>query len=117
MNSEFRISNSESARRSKPLGRRSVRHFESLGFIRPSSFAIRVCALLSLFLLSPSARACSVCFGGTDTQLGRGMLAGVLVLLLVILSVLGGFVVLFVYLARRAAAMAALENQSTESKA
>jgi hypothetical protein len=74
------------------------------------------CALV-LFFAPHAAHACSVCFGGTDTQLGRGMLAGVLVLLLVVLSVLGGFVVLFVYLARRAAAMAALENQSTESKA
>jgi hypothetical protein len=33
-----------------------------------------------------------------------------------VLAVLGGFVALFIYLARRAAATAALENQSTESK-
>jgi len=44
------------------------------------------------------------------------MLAGVLVLLLVVLSVLGGFAALFIFLARKAAAVAALENQSTESK-
>ena len=76
-------------------------------------------ALLTGLLLfaPPAAQACSVCFGGSDSQLSRGMLAGVLVLLLVVLSVLGGFVALFVYLARRAAATAALDNQSTESKA
>ena len=69
-------------------------------------------------LLAPQAvRACSVCFGSSDSQLSQGMLAGVLVLLLVVLSVLGGFVALFVYLARRAAATAVLENQSSESKA
>jgi hypothetical protein len=72
--------------------------------------------LLAVLFAPRAAQACAVCFGNTDSQLSRGMLAGVLVLLLVVLSVLGGFVALFVYLARRAAATAALENQSTESK-
>ena len=75
-----------------------------------------VLLVLALLLAPHAAQACSVCFGG-DSQLSKGMLAGVLVLLLVVLSVLGGFVALFVYLARRAAAVAALENQSSESKA
>ena len=71
--------------------------------------------LLGVALLSAPnfAHACTVCFGNSDSKLTQGMLAGVLVLLLVVLSVLGGFVALFVYLARRAAATAALENQST----
>ena len=69
-----------------------------------------------LVIASPAAaRACSVCFGNSDSNLTQGMLAGVLVLLLVVLAVLGGFVALFVYLARRAAATA-LEDQSTEPK-
>ena len=69
-------------------------------------------------LLAPrAAHACAVCFGNSDSKLSQGMLAGVLVLLLVVLAVLGGFVALFIYLARRAAAVAALEKQSTESKA
>jgi len=71
---------------------------------------------LALICAPRNAHACAVCFGG-DSKLSQGMLAGVLVLLLVVLSVLGGFVALFIYLARRAAATAALENQSTESKA
>jgi hypothetical protein len=75
-------------------------------------------AFVFALLLAPrAAQACSVCFGNSDSQLTQGMLAGVLVLLLVVMSVLGGFVALFIYLARRAAATAALENQSTESKA
>jgi len=79
----------------------------------------KIIALLALALLfAPSAaHACTVCFGNSDSKLTQGMLAGVLVLLLCVISVLGGFVALFVYLARRAAATAALEGESTESKA
>ena len=74
--------------------------------------------LAAALLLAPgAAHACSVCFGNGDSKLSQGMLAGVLVLLLVVLSVLGGFVALFIFLARKAAAAAALENASTESKA
>jgi len=68
---------------------------------------------LTLFLAPSAAQACTVCFGNSDSKLTQGMLAGVLVLLLFILAVLGGFVALFVYLARRAAAFEALDNQST----
>jgi len=42
----------------------------------------------------------------------QGMLAGVLVLLLVVLGVLGGFVALFVYLARRSAAERSCEKMN-----
>ena len=72
---------------------------------------------LALLFTPRAAHACAVCFGNSDSKLTQGMLAGVLVLLFCVLSVLGGFVVLFVYLARRAAATAALENQSPEPKA
>jgi len=79
----------------------------------------KMTGLLALVLLSAphAAQACTVCFGNSDSKLTQGMLAGVLVLLLVVLSVLGGFVALFIFLARKAASAAALENQSTESKA
>ena len=113
MNSDFRFPNSETVRPSKWRQASSAFGWRDGVFTRHSSFVLRIFALLALFSFSPMASACSVCFGGTDSQLSRGMLAGVLVLLLVVLSVLGGFVVLFVYLARRAAATAALENQST----
>jgi hypothetical protein len=72
---------------------------------------------LALLFAPHAAQACSVCFGGSDSKLSQGMLAGVLVLLLVVLAVLGGFVALFIFLARKAAAAAALDNASTESKA
>ena len=70
---------------------------------------------LALLCAPRAAHACSVCFGNSDSKMSQGMLAGVLVLLFVVLSVLGGFAALFVYLARRAAATAALDNQSPES--
>ncbi len=72
--------------------------------------------MVALFCAPNAAHACTVCFGNSDSKLTQGMLAGVLVLLLVVMSVLGGFVALFIHLARRAAATAALESQSTESK-
>ena len=72
----------------------------------------------TLMALAPnSALACTVCFGATDSKLTAGMLAGVLVLLLVILSVLGGLVAFFVYLARRSAEMSTLEATAIEPKA
>lgn len=72
---------------------------------------------LALLGVPGTAHACAVCFGNSDSKLTQGMMAGVLVLLLVVLTVLGGFAALFIFLARRAATVAALEKQSTESKA
>jgi hypothetical protein len=107
MSFEFRIPNSESVTNRATAGGHFIRH---------SKFVVRNLLLSALLFASPALHACSVCFGNSDSKLTQGMLAGVLVLLLVVISVLGGFVVLFVHLARRAAAVAALENQSTESK-
>jgi hypothetical protein len=70
-------------------------------------------AVVALLCAPRAAHACSVCFGNSDSKLTQGMLAGVLVLLFFVLAVLGGFVALFIYFARRAAAIEALDNQST----
>lgn len=77
----------------------------------------RLIALLGLaaFFAPTAARACSVCFGNSDSQLTKGMHAGVLVLLFVVLAVLGGFAALFVHIARRSAA-AALEESSAKTE-
>jgi hypothetical protein len=66
-------------------------------------------------LMTTQAHACAVCFGNSDSKMTQGMMAGVLVLLLVVLAVLGGFAALFVCLARRAAAAAQVEKPA-ESK-
>ena len=73
--------------------------------------------VLALVLAPRAAEACTVCFGDSNSKLTQGMLAGVFVLLFCVLSVLGGFVALFIFLARKAAATEALDNASTESKA
>ncbi len=51
--------------------------------------------------------ACAACYGQSDSPLAEGMNMGVLFLLGVVTLVIGGFVTLFVMLARRAAAVAA----------
>lgn len=68
--------------------------------------------LLALFC-APHAQACAVCFGNSESKMTQGMLAGVFVLLFVVLAVLGGFVALFVHLARRSAAL----EKASQSKA
>lgn len=45
--------------------------------------------------------ACAACFGKSDSDLARGSFAGVLFLLGVVLTVMGGIAAFFIYLARR----------------
>ena len=60
-----------------------------------SSLVIRF--LSALLLLSPlTAQACAVCFGNKDSLQTKGTMAGVLFLLIVIMSVLAGFAVTFI---------------------
>ncbi len=73
---------------------------------RPALLHI-VAALLSVALLAPeSASACAACFGQSDSQLAVGLNWGISSLLAVVVFVLGGFAAFFIYLAKRAAAMA-----------
>lgn len=73
-----------------------------------------IALLFVIAAAAPQAQACAVCFGNSDSRMSQGMMAGVLALLMVVLAVLGGFVALFVHLARRSAAAAAeLEKEST----
>lgn len=109
MNCELQMTNDERAPGSKRASRFAIS-------ARHSSIVIRHCLPLALLFAPHAVQACSVCFGNNDSKMSQGMMAGVLVLLLVVLSVLGGFAALFVFLARKAAAAAALEHQSTESK-
>lgn len=57
--------------------------------------------LFSFYLSVPSAQACSVCFGDPDSDLTKGLNAGVLALLIVVSMVLAGFAAFFVFIARR----------------
>lgn len=53
---------------------------------------------------APSAFACAACFGQSDSRLAVGMNWGIFALLAVVGSVLSGFAVFGVYLAKRSAA-------------
>ena len=75
-------------------------------FERTSPGADRVAAALMALVLAPSGRACATCFGQSDSPLAEGMNMGILVLLGVILSVLLGVASFFVFVSRRAAAVA-----------
>ena len=52
---------------------------------------------------SPSALACTVCFGDPNSQMTKGMSFGIAALLLIITCVLCGVAGFFVYLAKRSA--------------
>ncbi len=61
-----------------------------------------------LFGLSvPAARACATCYGASDSPMAQGMNMGILTLLVVVATVLFGIVTFFIYVARKAAKMAA----------
>lgn len=54
-----------------------------------------------------TAHACAACYGQSDSPMAKGFNWGIVSLLAVVLSVLGGIAGFFFYLARRAAAQAA----------
>ncbi len=65
--------------------------------------AVLLGALLALGH-SPSSLACAVCFGQTDSPLGKGLHWGVFALLLCVFFMLSAFGAFAIYLARRSAA-------------
>lgn len=80
---------------------------------RLSSPARLATAVALAITASPAARACAVCFGRTDSPLGKGLHWGVLALLAVIFAMLAAFGAFAVFLVRRAAAVEA-ERRSEE---
>lgn len=67
-------------------------------------------------LLAPAANACAVCFGQTDSPLGKGLHWGVLALLAFIFAVLAVFGAFAIFLARRSALCEA-EQAAEEGRA
>ena len=61
-------------------------------------------ALLTLVMLGAprAALACPVCFGQSDAPMAKAMNVGIMLMLVVIVAVLGGFASFIVSLARRA---------------
>ena len=63
-----------------------------------------------LSFLPRCALACAACYGQSDSSLAQGMNWGILSLLGVIVSVLGGVAAFFVFLARRSALLERLSE-------
>ena len=59
--------------------------------------------------LTAAVVACTVCFGAEETSMIDGAKLGVLVLLVVLFAVQGGFVGFFLYLRKRAKRIAEIE--------
>lgn len=76
----------------------------------------RIKTVLITFLLlavtAPSALACAVCGGASDSPMAQGMNWGIFSLLAVIVPMLGLIACFFVFLARKAAQVAAAAEQS-----
>lgn len=70
---------------------------------------------LTALLLPLNGEACAVCFGATDSPLGKGLHWGVFVLLLIVTLVLSAFAAFAIYLVRRGAMVARDEARSNPS--
>ena len=75
-------------------------------------------ALLFALVATQSASACATCYGASDSPLAEGMNWGIMVLLGFVSFVLLGVSAFFIYIVRRANALAAVTPQliSTETK-
>jgi hypothetical protein len=66
--------------------------------------------LAGMAMLPRTLFACAACFGQSDSAMAAGMNWGILSLLGMIIMVLGGVAAFFLFLARKAAAVAAAEG-------
>ena len=69
------------------------------------------------FLASPAVQACAVCFGQTDSPLGKGLHWGVLALLGFVVLTLTAFASFAVFLVRRSMAAEAADALDSGSSA
>lgn len=70
-------------------------------------------ALLALLAGLPGrALACATCYGASDSPLAQGMNWGIMTLLVVVGSVLGGITLFFVHIGRRSARFNAGQSQN-----
>ncbi|MBL9139642.1 MAG: hypothetical protein JNK85_27480 [Verrucomicrobiales bacterium] len=78
---------------------------------RPARMATRMAPWMAAALVNLPAgvQACAVCFGKTDSPLGKGLHWGVFALLMVIFAMLAAFGAFAVFLARRSMAVEAEE--------
>jgi hypothetical protein len=70
----------------------------------------------SALAIPQTVSACATCFGASDGDLAKGMNMGILCLLAVVVFVLSGFAAFFVYLAKRSAAISAIQEETVSVK-
>ena len=89
----------------------------NFSFRKPSSQCLLVLwVLVLLCILHPgSLMACSACYGQSDSAMAKGMNWGILSLLAVVVTVMGGIAAFFVFMARRAAGNIPTETVSNSS--
>jgi len=82
-----------------------------------SAFTKKFSLGLGLIVLAtqPSALACATCYGASDSPLAQGMNMGIMVLLGFIFCVLAAVTGFFVYIVRRANALAAATTHATST--
>jgi hypothetical protein len=68
---------------------------------------------VAVLTLPQAVLACSVCFGNSDSDMSKGLNAGVAALLAVVAMVLAGFAAFFVFVARRSALAPKPQSEST----
>ena len=80
--------------------------------------AVKTLLLLAVMILAPwSASACATCYGGSiDSPMTEGMNWGIFTLMGVIGTVLASFLVFFIYILRKSAALAAAAEKLPESQ-
>ena len=81
--------------------------------ISAKPFFSALAVFIALHLLPVSAQACSVCFAGADTPIGKAANGAIIVMLLLIGSVLSCFIYFMFHLARqsrKAALIAAIDG-------
>lgn len=71
--------------------------------------SLQVLVLSTLVAYAPSVSACATCYGQSDSPLAAGMNWGILTMIVVAYGVLLSIAGFFVFLARRAASVAAME--------
>lgn len=84
--------------------------------MKPNRWSLSTLAAAALAgLVSPGAQACAVCFGKTDSPLGKGLHWGVFALLVFVFLMLGALAAFAVFLARRSAALEAEEEAAPDA--
>src|SRR5215467_3173909 len=73
--------------------------------------------LLAAWALNPIAsQACAACYGEPNSKMSKGLVAGISVLLIVVVSVLAGISTFFVYISKKSSTESSTKSESSTDK-